>query len=94
MTIHEILEKEGINENAVLREHALFVALSKKAFYESECRRFELKFGLSFDSAMKRHLGQTNKEDFQVSDDINEWEYAVKALAWWNARIEEVRLVA
>lgn len=94
MSIHEVLEKEGISETAVLREHALFVALTKRSYYESVCRRFSKKYNCSFFELKQSYDSKLNHEDFELSDALMEWEFAEKALVWWSARIEEVRLVA
>jgi len=94
MTIQELLEKEGVNESNVLREHALFIALTKKSFFETECHGFELKYRMSFDEFQSNIASQKNTEDYKISDDVMQWEYAVKALAWWSERIEEACLVA
>jgi hypothetical protein len=94
MTVHEILEKEGISEDAVLREHALFVALSKKTFFEAEIRRFEIKYGASFSVVGNKTQSVIGVENFNESDDFMDWEYAVRALDWWNVRAEEARICA
>ncbi len=91
MTVHEILEKEGISEDAVLREHALFVALSKKTFFEAEIKRYEIKYGAPFSIVVNKAQSVVGSENFNESDDFMEWEYAVRALDWWNARAEETR---
>jgi len=33
------------------------------------------------------------KEDFQKEEDLEDWEFANKALKWWEKKLKELRLV-
>ena len=91
MTIAEILSKAGETEADALREHALLLSLSKVSRYEAECGRFRAKYGESLASLRERVGKMEEDEDFQVDDDLADWEYADTALTWWHSRVEGLR---
>ncbi len=89
MTVKELLAKEGISEASALREQALLVGLAKSSHFEAEYGKFEKKYGISF-QAMKRKLEkQRNKEDFEIENDMLEWEFADSSLRWCREKIKE-----
>ena len=91
MTVAEILTKAGETEADALREHAVLLSLSKVSRYEAECNRFQAKYSERFDAFRDRVNGMREKEDFQLEDDLMDWEFAHTALNWWGKRIEDLR---
>ena len=76
------------------RGWALMTAMSKLEQYRAECEFFARKHGqtlVEFESAVHALKG---REDFGAEDDLADWEFAVHALAWWQAKIEELRVAA
>ena len=90
MTIKELLAKEGFSEESALKEQALLVALAKISHYQAECKSFESKYGMNFNSMKKKLKKQKSTEDFKEEDDFSDWEYADCALQWWKEKINEV----
>ncbi len=91
MTVAEILSKAGESESEALREHAIFLCMSKISRYEAESERFQKKYGESFDSFRKQIRSGDKKEDFIKEDDFLDWEYATTALSYWRDCLEELR---
>ena len=83
MQITEILERTGLTETMVLREHAILTILTKLSRYESECALFEKKYGVSLESFRNRLKQKMNSESFMEEDDFMDWEYADSARNWW-----------
>jgi len=94
MTIHELLEKEGITEDGALKEHALLIGLSKISRYEAECRSFEKKYSATYEEIKARYLSANGDERFEADDDLLDWEYARASLLWWKEQIGEYADVA
>ena len=42
-------------------------------------------------SLRERVVKMEEDEDFQMDDDLVDWEYAETALTWWNTRVEGLR---
>ncbi|SMP48574.1 hypothetical protein SAMN06295888_10518 [Desulfonatronum zhilinae] len=93
MTVVEILKQAGECEDHVLREHATLLALSKMSRYEAECALFEEKYAEPFHAFKERVRSMLNEEDFQMDDDLMDWEFAHTALSWWKDKLEEIRHV-
>ena len=91
MTVTEILGKAGEREADVLREHAILLSLSRLSRYEAECSSFQAKYGESFESFRDRVNAMVSEEDFDLEDDLMDWEFAHRAHAWWRSRLEELR---
>lgn len=91
MTVAEILTKAGEREDAVLHEHAVLLSLAKLSRYQAECAAFAAKHGESFEFFYDRVNGMVNEERFDLDDDLMDWEFAHRARAWWQSRVEELR---
>ncbi len=86
-----ILEKSGeVDRKNILKEISLLIALSKKDKYKMECQKFEQKYGMNFQSFEKHLHMQKNQEDYQKESDLDDWEFALASLHWWEQRIEEL----
>ncbi len=91
MTVAEVLEKTGMSESQVLREHSVLLGLSKISRYEAECRRFESKYGQSLESFRAQQNAKIGQENFVEEEDLSDWEYSDAALKWWRSALEETR---
>jgi hypothetical protein len=90
MQIAEILEKTGLTETMVLREHAILTILTKLSRYESDCALFEKKYGVSLASFRNGLKQKMNSESFEEEDDLLDWEYADSAMNWWRLKMKEL----
>jgi len=91
MTVAEILTEAGEQQDTVLREHAVLVALSKVSRYEAECSGFISKHGQEFEAFRARIEAMENEENFEAEDDLLDWEFAHRALMRWRDRAQELR---
>lgn len=87
MTIHELLEKVGVTEDSVLKEHATMIGLSKISRYETECKHFEKKYNSNYEEIAARNSAMQLNETFEAADDLMDWEYARESMIWWKQRI-------
>jgi hypothetical protein len=91
----EVLLEEGYSSShELVRDWALMMALSRLEQYRAECEFFERKHGMpleQFECLVHEKKGQ---EDFEQEEDIEDWEFCVSALKWWQAKIEKLRHVA
>jgi len=93
-TIHSIfLESHEIDEKGALIEASLMIALSKRDKYLNECGEFERKHQMSFAELQKKVRAEKEKEDFQTEDDLNDWEFAIYSLGWWDNKVKELNRV-
>ena len=90
MTVTEILTKAGESEEGALREHAVLLSLAKLSRYQAECASFARKYSESFESFRDRVNGMINEEHFDMEADLMDWEFAHRARAWWQSRVEEL----
>ena len=61
----------------------------KLAYYESQCRIFEHKYGISFPEFETR-LRKEKKEDFQKWEDFMDWETVDSARREMKKRLQEL----
>jgi len=88
-TITEVLIEGGYaSEMEAMRDLAITIALSKLHSHERECERFRRKYGRSFEQMQRDVQRQEAQEDFQVEDDLLDWEYAWQALKHWQQRLD------
>ena len=88
-TISEVLSEGGYaSEIEAMRDLSITIAMSKLNGYERECERFRQKYGCSFEQMQRQLQDQTGQEDFQVEDDLLDWEYAWRALQHWQQRLD------
>lgn len=88
--IAEILEKTGLTETMVLREHAILTILTKLSRYESECALLEKKYGVSLESFRNRLEQKIYSESYMEEDDFMDWEYADSARNWWRLKMKDL----
>jgi len=88
-TISEVLSEGGYaSEIEAMRDLSLTIALSKLNDYERECQRFRHKYGRSFEQMQQHIQDQKGQEDFQVEDDLLDWEFAWRSLKRWQLRLD------
>lgn len=92
MTARELLKKEGVSVNDAVREVALLTALSKISRYEAECQAFEARYGVKLDELKARNSQVRESEDFNIEDDLIEWEFASSALQWLKKEVNSLGL--
>jgi len=91
--ISEVLAKTGQSETAIIREHLIMAGMSKLSRYEAEYALFEKKYQGSLESFRTR-LDKNGQENFDMEDDLMDWEFAAASINWWRARLEELRRAA
>jgi hypothetical protein len=88
----QVLLEDGYRStDEVFRGWALMTAMSKLEQYRAECESLAKKHGqtlVEFESTAHAVKGC---EDFGAEEDLEDWEFAAQALAWWQAKIEELR---
>ncbi|SEH05825.1 hypothetical protein [Candidatus Venteria ishoeyi] len=92
ISIQEVLQKTAQNEQAIIREHLVFQALTKISRYRAECAIFERKYGHPLKTMQQAQRPQS--EDFDLEDDLLDWEYAESALQWWQNCMQEFQRAA
>lgn len=92
-TVSEVFLEEGYaSVDELFRGWALMTALAKQDQYRAECERFEQKYGVSFDELESSIHATKGQEAFDTEDDLVDWEFALQALTWWRAKVEELQL--
>jgi len=91
----EVLFKEGYGStDEFIRDWALIMALSRLEQYRAENDFFEKKYEMNleeFESFLHKEKG---KEDFEKEEDIEDWEFSLNALRWWEEKIRELQSAA
>ena len=91
----EVLFKEGYGStDEFIRDWALIMALSKLEQYKAENDFFEKKYEMNleeFESFLHKEKG---KEDFQKEENIEDWEFSLDALRWWEEKVRELQSAA
>lgn len=94
-SIHSVfLESHETDEEGALVEVSLMIAISKRDKYLSECKRFEDKYKMTFDALETKARAEKGKEDFEIEDDLNDWEFALTSLKWWDSKVVELNRVS
>ena len=87
--VKEVLSREGFNSmETFAHDWAYIMSLSKLEQYKAEVEYFETKYGIAFvefDILVHKEKG---KEDFKKEEDLEDWEFAVNALKWWQEKLE------
>lgn len=79
------------SEKEATHEMSIMVALSKISKYERECARFRNKYGQSFPEFQRKVNSTVKAEVFAQEDDLMDWEFAERALALWQNRLEVLK---
>ncbi|MCK8603307.1 hypothetical protein [Desulfoferrobacter suflitae] len=93
--LEEIFQREGYSSKSeLMQDWALLVALSRTEQYSAECEFFERKHGMKIDEFERLIHSEKGKEDFELEEDLEDWEFCVSALKWWQAKVKELQRVA
>jgi len=93
--LKEILQKEGYNcPDELLRDWSLITGLSKIEQYKAECEFFKKKYGMNLEELETFLHKEKGKENFEKEEDIEDWEFSVNALRWWEKKVKELENVA
>jgi len=89
--IDSILNKlNGISKKDALKEYSLLMALSKRDKYKVECQKYQKKYQSEFLEFEKYLHSQKNYEDYEKENDLDDWEFALASLKWWEEKIREL----
>ena len=72
-------ETSDFSKDAVL----LFI-LAKIDQYKGEKEYFENKYRRDFQEVEQEAHSVKGKEDFQLEEDLEDWEFAIKSLEYWD----------
>ena len=90
--INEILFEDGyLSSDDVLKDWSVMIALSRIDQFRGEKESFENRYKKSFDSYEKDLRATRGKEDFEKENDLEDWEFACKALIWWDDKLRTLR---
>ena len=90
--IKEIIFKEGyLSSEDFLQDWSVILALSKAEQYRAEMDFFAHKYGMDFASFAAQVHGEKGQEHFEKEDDLDDWEFAVRAAIWWEEKIRQIR---
>lgn len=79
--VKAVFDSFGMTDlNAIIENEAVMMLLSKEAGYRAEYNKFKTKYDAEF-YEFKEKVEASGKEDFEVEDDLMDWEFAVHALA-------------
>jgi hypothetical protein len=67
------------------------IALAKIDQLRAEKESFENKYRKSLDVYERDIHAVREKEDFEQEDDLNDWEFACKAVIWWEDKLQALR---
>ena len=90
-TTQVLLEDGYRSTDEVFRGWALMTAMSKLEQYRAECESLAKKHGQTLADFERSTHAVKGREDFGAEEDLEDWEFAAQALAWWQAKIEELR---
>ena len=90
--VREILSKEGYSgSDEFAREGVLVLALSRLEQYRGEIECYEKKYGMAFKEFESLVHAHKEGEDFVKEADIEDWEFALNALKWWEVKVKELK---
>ena len=78
--VQDVFRSFGISDvSALLENEAIMMLLTKESRYRAEYNQFRKKYNSEFDD-FKTKVESSGKEDFEVEDDLMDWEFAANAL--------------
>lgn len=90
--INEILFEDGyLSSDDALKDWSVMIALSRVDRFRAEKESFENKYKKSFEIYEKDLRAVKGKEDFEKENDLEDWEFACKALIWWEDKLKALR---
>jgi len=83
-----------MSRNGVLdfsKDAVLLFVLSKIDQYKGEKDFFENKYKKDFNEVEQEVHSIKGKEDFKLEEDLEDWEFAIKSLQYWEKEYHKVR---
>ncbi|MCK5055601.1 MAG: hypothetical protein KAT34_03030 [Candidatus Aminicenantes bacterium] len=78
--LKEVFDSTGVTDIAAFIENeAIMMLLTKESKYRTEYNVFKDKYKSEFEE-FDRKIKESGKEDFEVEDDLMDWEFAYHAL--------------
>lgn len=62
--------------------------------YTKEASAFEAQYLITLEEFTKRLQTRSNSENFQESDDRNDWQFAVESCHYYEQRLQEISAIA
>jgi len=92
--VKDILLEDGYSSpDDLLKDWVSFAALSRIEQYRSEKEHFEERYGMSLETFGDELHAQKGVENFEQEGDLEDWEFACKALIWWEDKFREIQRV-
>lgn len=91
-TTRVLLEEGYRSTDEIFRGWALMTAMARVEHYQAECELFQKKYEQSLAELERATHSMPGQEDFAVEDDLDDWEFADRALAWWQSKVKELRV--
>ncbi|PIU64350.1 MAG: hypothetical protein COS84_08505 [Armatimonadetes bacterium CG07_land_8_20_14_0_80_40_9] len=87
--IRDVLMEDGYeSKDQVVDSFTIMIVLSKIDKYKSECAKYEKKYDCSLDALKSRIEKMEGEEEFEIEDDLMDWEFAENAKKLWQKRLE------
>ncbi|MGD2092631.1 MAG: hypothetical protein PVH61_41075 [Candidatus Aminicenantes bacterium] len=78
--VKDVFQSFGISDvGTILENEAIMMLLGKESKYRAEYNMFKNKYNSEFED-FKKKVESSGKEDFDVEDDLMDWEFAANAL--------------
>lgn len=91
-TVKEVLSKEGYgSSDEFARDGVRVLALSRLEQYKSEMEYYEKKYEMAFKEFESSLHAHKEGEDFDKEADLEDWEFALNALKWWEGKLKELQ---
>ena len=92
--IKDILLEDGYSSSDdLVKDWSRFVALSRIEQYRAEKEVFEQKHRRALSEFENDIHAQKGIEDFAKEEDLEDWEFACKALMWWEDKLRAIQNV-
>lgn len=73
-----------------VKNQTLLMLMAKIEKYETEIRRFKVKYGIDFIAFQERINRKDNQEEFSEEDDFLDWRFAEEALKRFQRQTREL----
>lgn len=73
------------------KDAAYLFVLSKIDQYKGEKDYFEHKYKKYFRDVEREAHAEKGKEDFKLEEDLEDWEFALKSLEYWENQFHQLR---
>ena len=83
-----------MNRNAMKdlsKDAVLLFILSKIDQYKGEKEFFKNKYKQNFQEVEREAHSVKGREDFQLEEDLEDWEFAIKSLEYWETEYKNIK---